>query len=310
MHRRLTIVVLILAACSGDGTGPDANGPTVGTLLFVRHEFDVVNGFDTPGKLYQTIDDEFHVEPAEETPGTPNRPTVSRDGRYLSWQDLPPEKLWVADRLTGDRVPITPLFSKDRHPAFSPDGSRVVLVRRKGTFETLITVARDGSDEQTVLPLAPPLGGWPDWSPDGQWIVWVRTVPGTETQVEVMRIDGSERHGISFITNSEVSVLREPIWSPDGTRIAFIERNRDGTGTLYVTSPEGAILAQLTISTGLTAHRPAWSPDGKTIAYCAPAPLVIGSSERNEIVLWTYGTGVVRGISRNDVSDCFPTWGR
>ena len=136
----------------------------------------------------------------------------------------------------------------------------------------VITVARDGSDLRTVLPLAPPLGGWPDWSPDGQWIAWVRTVPTSETQVELMRVDGTERHGISFVANSAVSFLREPIWSPDGSRIAFIERNLDGTGTLYVVIRKGHS-AQLFLPTGIKAERPAWSPDSKTVAYCAPVRL-------------------------------------
>jgi Tol biopolymer transport system component len=309
MNHRALLPLLLVAGCAADSTGPDDRDTGVGQILFVRKDHDVINGYQVVGRLFQTTDAQFHASPAEETPGTPGRPAVSRDGRWLTWRDEP-GKIWVADRRSGSRQGITPVFHFDRHPSFSPDGSRLVLMRSYGGWETMITVARDGSDAQTVLPMAPPLGGWPDWSPDGEWIVWVRTVPTNATQVELMRIDGSERHPISGETQITESVLREPIWSPDGNRIAYIERNLDGTGALYVVNIEGAILAQLHLPTGIDAERPAWSPDSRTLAYCAPASLIIGTDVRNEITLWHYLEGTTEVISRPDVSDCFPTWGR
>lgn len=57
----------------------------------------------------------------------------------------------------------------------------------------------------------------------------------------------------------------QPVWSPDGSRIAFV-RN----GEIHVIAPDGTGDRRLTVRTpGLhwPASSPAWSPDGRTIAF-------------------------------------------
>ena len=66
---------------------------------------------------------------------------------------------------------------------------------------------------------------------------------------------------------------RQPVWSPDGTRIAFISKRgadpdrTNNTDIWVVDAKAGATPRQLTTFTGPDGGRPAWSPDGKWIAY-------------------------------------------
>ena len=57
-----------------------------------------------------------------------------------------------------------------------------------------------------------------------------------------------------------------PVWSPDGTKIAFIS-NRNYLFTLYVMNADGSNARFLTDV--MEPGEPAWSPDGSKIAFSA-----------------------------------------
>lgn len=73
------------------------------------------------------------------------------------------------------------------------------------------------------------------------------------------------------LTSNDVAD-RDPAWSPDGTKVAFI---RDGCGgtcrNLWVMNANGTGQTQLTDEPSNVADaNPAWSPDGSTIAFAHP----------------------------------------
>lgn len=58
---------------------------------------------------------------------------------------------------------------------------------------------------------------------------------------------------------------RNPVFSPDGSRFAFIS-DRSGVTNLWVVNADGSGLRQISGDTSLTLYSsPAWSPDGKTL---------------------------------------------
>jgi Tol biopolymer transport system component len=61
-----------------------------------------------------------------------------------------------------------------------------------------------------------------------------------------------------------------PSWSPDGTRITFLQRDDSGSYGLYVATPEGAGMMEL-YKTQITylegQHHLSWSPDSRQIAF-------------------------------------------
>ncbi len=69
------------------------------------------------------------------------------------------------------------------------------------------------------------------------------------------------------LTRSPASEERYPMWSPDGTKIAFTS-NRDGAYNLFVIDADGANLKQLTHEKApAVCYMPSWSGDGKQIVF-------------------------------------------
>ena len=76
-----------------------------------------------------------------------------------------------------------------------------------------------------------------------------------------MNQDGSDQRNIT----NHASEDYDPIWSPDGSRIAFVS-NRDGDTDIFIIHNDGSSPTNITSSFGSDLN-PAWSPDGKSIAF-------------------------------------------
>src|SRR5690606_30395331 len=96
-------------------------------------------------------------------------------------------------------------------------------------------------------------------------IAYVSTLPvGVDRfnpEIFIINPDGSN---VTQLTNSLASD-RYPVWSPDGTRIAFMS-DRDGNDEIYVMNADGSNVIRLTNNNAYDGM-PAWSPDGSQIAF-------------------------------------------
>ncbi len=78
-----------------------------------------------------------------------------------------------------------------------------------------------------------------------------------------MEADGSDRKQLTF---SPLDIESEPVWSPDGTKIAFARWNINSRFVeIFVMNADGSDQRRLTQSR--EDHSPSWSPDGTKIAF-------------------------------------------
>jgi Tol biopolymer transport system component len=129
--------------------------------------------------------------------------------------------------------------------------------------------------------------------------------------IEAMNADGSGR--VSLTTDAADD--RAPVWSPDGTRIAFVRGSSEAYG-IYVMNADGSGQTQLSTDPTTNDSGPAWSPDGKRLVFARRARGQSWSGPASIYVMLADGSGVtrltnppaLRQIAGIDFRDYSPAW--
>lgn len=298
MRSALPLLLFLLVACRdaptlAGGLELDRNG----RLFFVRD-----------GALHVTIDDEFTAHPAMISSPSAHGPSLSPNGRSLAWNEG--GSVVVLDRATGARRVITPARMVDALPAWTADGREVMVRRRDPDNGTVRLVRVDPwSGTETVVPYEPASSsftfGWSERRGEvvlprydnevyGEHLVQVNVATGEET-VFLPAVEG-----MSYVF---------PAWSPDGSRLAVLERVLGDITYRYalvIRNDDGAEETRLLVN---LASSISWSPDGRRVAFCQEAQETV-IRYRNEIRIWNIDEGTTFTITPLDRNDCGPTWGR
>jgi len=93
---------------------------------------------------------------------------------------------------------------------------------------------------------------------------------GTSWNIYSIQPDGTGRTQLTHLSDQ---VAEDPVWSPDGTGIAYVVRENGGSdrSDIWVTNADGTDAHALTVGPG-SSWAPTWSPDGASIAYTHAAP--------------------------------------
>ncbi|MBN1811906.1 MAG: PD40 domain-containing protein [Anaerolineae bacterium] len=203
------------------------------------------------------------------------------------------DEIYVMDSNGANPIQLTENAVWDHHPAWSPDGSRIVFASAREEAVRLYVMDADGGNVQPLN-----VSGYePRWSPDGSRIAFVSEEDG-DPDIYVVDADGI---GARNLTNNNDTDYA-PDWSPDGSHLVFETDREEGDFEIYVMAADGANPVNLSHHAEGWDGTPTWSPDGQSIAF---------SSRRNDnvdiYIMDADGENQQR-MTTWELEDKFPDW--
>jgi TolB protein len=176
-------------------------------------------------------------------------------------------------------------------PSWSADGQKVVFERFSGESEEdfdqdIFVMDADGTDVRQMTGDETNDEAYdfsPSFSPDGGTIAFVRGTYEESTDTETadiftVDIDSGE---VTNLTNTPTTYEGSPVYSPDGSQIAFSMYGSTSSDIFVMNSADGSDQKNLTKTGRIDEYGPDWSPDGSKLIFTSYR-FSFGGGEPNE----------------------------
>ncbi len=199
-------------------------------------------------------------------------------------------------------VPLTAYRGRERHPALSPDGTRVAFIWAgdglpAGCLNALYIKQRN-LEEPLLLSAAPGWAAWPAWSPDGQTVAFVQGGGEGVALCTVASLGG----GVRELYRSR-DLIEGVDWMNDGGSLVFSALDSVSGARRLMTVDVGSLdVRVLDVSSSGEDFQPRCRPGGGDLAWVHRDPggsfsLWTGRPEENSSRLLAGKMGALGGLA-------------
>ncbi len=235
---------------------------------------------------------------------------------FIPWRNLPsfvnpdpptvavPSETLAAIQPTQDQAPTTAIIPSETPQLIAavtleePIPTEIVPTETSlPVEETSVPVIAETTSSPTPGTPVPGIGG-------SSQIAFVSERTGN-FQIWIMNSDGSNQKQISGMTSGAC----QPVWSPDGAKIAFIspcngKKEIYPGAQIYIMDSDGKNTNPLPIPLNRAGDfSPAWSPDGNTLAFVS-----LRSDGKPHIFLYSFSDSSFQQITDAAYGDVSPAW--
>lgn len=191
------------------------------------------------------------------------QPALSPDGSQVAFTSHRGGKwdLFILDLHSGGLIQVTDDLAYEGNPAWSPDGLRLAYEKYVGSNLDIYMQTIDGESGETRVTKHSAADFEPAWHPNGNLIAFTSTRTGThDILVADLEQLGDEETIVNFTFNSTVN-QRHPVWSPDGSQLAYAALH-DGYPSIYLAGYTQGSASARYLTNGSQVQ---WSPDGASL---------------------------------------------
>jgi acylaminoacyl-peptidase len=240
--------------------------------------------------------DVFELEWASDPRISPSGKSIAYVRNYMDvMTDRSCAGIWLVTADGTDHRPLTDSEGCYGSPRWSPDGKRLLYVKRDGGTQLWVRWMDSGQTAQ-ISRLTRSPGGLA-WSPDGRWIAFTMLVP---KRGEPMVKPPPKPKGAEWAEPPKV--IEKLVYRADGR--GYLE---DGFRHLFLLPAEGGTPRQLTSGDFHHGSTPVWAPDGKSLLLSANRREDWEYEPRDsEIYEVTVADGVIRALTDRRGPDTSP----